>query len=97
VGQAKYVMENPRLVKGCVLGLFDLMTCIILGLSICFKEPALLTDWLGGIAVVLAACVVLQFGVGLVFMPILWVLSKLTGCNHGSEKSGASSDSRAEK
>jgi len=71
-------MENSRIVKGWVLGLLAGFTAIALGCSIYLNEYSILLNGLVGLIIFLAACIVIQGGLGIFFLPLFWLLDKFT-------------------
>ncbi|MFA5864031.1 MAG: hypothetical protein WC975_05010 [Phycisphaerae bacterium] len=77
-------MENPRLVKRCLLSLLGIFTALVLACSIYFKDPDILVGWLGWIIVIFVVCVLMQMCLATVFIPVFWLMSKLMGKKGGS-------------
>jgi hypothetical protein len=71
-------MENPRVVSRCLLVVLAVGTVTAAVVSICCRDYYLLLLWLACLGVFLISCILLAFVNVLIFVPIFWLMSRLT-------------------
>jgi membrane protein implicated in regulation of membrane protease activity len=79
-------LENPKIVGRFYLGVLALALIFALIASICLGNFSLLLWTLGIIAVGLVACVLLSLIFAIVFTPLLWLLSRLSGRGESEDR-----------
>jgi hypothetical protein len=72
-------LENPKAVGRFYLGAIALVLVFAMVSSICLGNFSPFLWALGIIAVMLVACVLMSLGFVIVFAPLLWLLSRLSG------------------
>jgi hypothetical protein len=79
---ASLTLENPKVVGRFLLGTITLALVIALFLGTCLGDFSPLLWILGGLAAMLVVCVLLSLVFTVLFAPLPWLLSRLSGRNH---------------